>query len=33
MVSGIDKFLAIVAAVVGLAAVGSTAYLIWMLPP
>jgi hypothetical protein len=31
-VSGLDKVLAIVAAVVGLVAVGSTAYLIWFLP-
>jgi hypothetical protein len=31
-VSGLDMALAIVAAVVGLVAVGSTAYLIWFLP-
>jgi hypothetical protein len=28
----VDKILALVAAVIGLAAVGSTAYVIWMLP-
>lgn len=31
-VSTLDKILAIVAAVVGLVAVASTAYVIWMLP-
>jgi hypothetical protein len=32
MVSTLDKILALVAAIVGVAAAGSTAYLIWMLP-
>lgn len=31
-VSGLDKVLALVAAIIGLAAVGTTAYVIWMLP-
>jgi hypothetical protein len=31
-VSTLDKALAIVAVIVGLVAVGSTAYVIWMLP-
>jgi hypothetical protein len=31
-VSGLDKILAIAAAIIGLAAVGTTAYVIWMLP-
>jgi hypothetical protein len=30
--SGLDKGLAIAALVIGLAAVGTTAYLIWVLP-
>ncbi|HEY5911555.1 MAG TPA: hypothetical protein VJA21_13225, partial [Verrucomicrobiae bacterium] len=31
-VSTLDKILALAAAVIGLAAVGTTAYVIWMLP-
>ena len=31
-VSGLDKALALAAAIIGLAAVGTTAYVIWMLP-
>jgi hypothetical protein len=31
-VSPVDKILALVAAIIGLAAVGTTAYVIWMLP-
>ncbi|HVV73881.1 MAG TPA: hypothetical protein VHI52_20650, partial [Verrucomicrobiae bacterium] len=31
-VSSLDKMLAIAAAVIGLAAVATTAYVIWMLP-
>jgi hypothetical protein len=32
-VSTLDTVLALVAAIVGLAAIGTSAYLIWMLPP
>jgi hypothetical protein len=31
-ISSLDKMLAIAAAVIGLAAAGTTAYVIWMLP-
>jgi hypothetical protein len=31
-VSGLDKGLALAAAIIGLAAIGTTAYVIWMLP-
>jgi hypothetical protein len=31
-IGALDKILAVAAAVIGLAAVGTTAYIIWMLP-